>query len=812
MLLLALGAAPAGATTPPLIDMSGGAYQILAPGAEGGKSPGKHSTDQGKLYNALTPKQGKITQATVEKDYLSEKFGVQGTVLRTENPEPGLEIQRDKNDIPHIYGNTRAEVMFGSGWAAAEDRGLLLQLGLGPAFTAALDLPGVNPFGLLLTARSFKPSAETIKWVEGQTASLTEKGAEGEQVIKDLESWAAGANAYELTLPAPVRLPTITLADAIAGNAFIGSIFGNGGGGELSNSELLGRLEEKYSKEESLKVYQDLRESNDPEAPTTAKTAAPFDTEPSPSTATPGTVQIEPGTFSSSLSKSVAANKAEKHKMSNFLVVAGSRTASGHPLAVMGPQLGYFYPEIVFQADLHGGGIDAQGIVAPISPYVFIGRGKDYAWSLTSSSSQNTMMFASKLCNPNGPVNREDPEYYEYDGECKAMTTRDAGFLGAGGSEPAHEVYFKETVYGPVEGTALSGGEPYAISKDRSTRGREATGELSFADLDSNAVHSVADFYKTANELETTFNMSYLDSNNIAYFSTGLLPVPAAGTNPSLPTLGNGEYNWQGWLSQEGHPHEANPAGGLFLNWNGKPAPGWTAASNEYSYGPIQRVQLYKGFPESGMTEANDVAIMNNAATQDLPAVQVWPVIQQVLATGPAPSPLAEEAVKIINKWVKKGAHRIGKEQPKDPGAAIMDAAWAPMAEAVMRPVLGEAMPMFESINEVSNDPNSGGSSYGGGWYGYVYKDLKSLLGQPVEQPYSRKYCGNGNLTTCRESLWTAIQGAAEHLVATQGATPSAWRAAKVRIEFPPGILPYTMEWTNRSTFQQVIEFKEHEE
>ncbi len=66
-------------------------------------------------------------------------------------------------------------------------------------------------------------------------------------------------NAYEKTLPEVVRLPTVTLADAMAGNAFIGSIFGNGGGGEISNSELLGRLKEKYAELEAEKIYQDLR-------------------------------------------------------------------------------------------------------------------------------------------------------------------------------------------------------------------------------------------------------------------------------------------------------------------------------------------------------------------------------------------------------------------------------------------------------------------------------------------------------------------------------------------------------------------------
>ena len=126
MALLALWAVPAGATE--LEDFSGGAYQILPPGAEGEETIGKYSTDQAKLYEKLTPKGGNVTQALIEKDYLPEKFGdnAGGGVLRTETPKAGVEIVRDKHDIPHIYGTTRADVMYGSGWVAAKDRGLLL--------------------------------------------------------------------------------------------------------------------------------------------------------------------------------------------------------------------------------------------------------------------------------------------------------------------------------------------------------------------------------------------------------------------------------------------------------------------------------------------------------------------------------------------------------------------------------------------------------------------------------------------------------------------------------------------------------------
>ncbi len=807
-LLVALAAAPASAAT----DFSGSAFQILAPGEEGGLPPNEFSTDQGILYNKLTSHQGHVSPTTLEKFYLPEKFGQPGEAGDTEEftTQPGLEIWRDKHDIPHIFGATRGDVMFGSGWVAAQDRGLLLRLGLGPAYAAALSIPGINAFELLLTGRSFTPSAQAHNFVTEQKKVLLEQGVEGEQVIEDLENWVEGVNGFEETLPEAARLPKATLSDAIAGFAFIGSIFGNGGGSEVANSNFLAGLEEKFGESEGLKIFRALREVNDPEAPTTGSKPFPYDGV--PSGPTPGAMVIDRGSVSASANKAIAATQASRRKASNFLLAGSANTKSGHPVGVMGPQLGYFYPEIVFQGDLHGPGIDAQGIIAPISPYVFIGRGPDFAWSLTSADSENTQQFLEKLCNPDKSPPTRESESYEYKGECIPMTTFDAGKLAAGNGEPEHEVFIKETVHGPVSGTVLVKGEPYAIANARTTRGREPAGELAFSELDSDRVHSPEQFFEAANKLETTFNMAYIDSKNIAFFSTGRLPILAPGTDPSLPTLGNGEYDWQGFLSQEQHPHEVDPIGDVLTNWNNKPAPEWGAASDNYNEGPVHRVQLYTGFTTK-MNEAKDASIMNRAAQQDLRAVKVWPVIKQVLEGGPAPSKLAEEAANIVSTWVEHGASRFGQKGPKEPGAAIMDAVWTPIAETVLGPVLGEGLlNEFAGLNGIDNPPSSQGSAFGGGWYGYVYKDLRTELGLPVQQPYSREFCGNGNLEACRTSLWAAVQGAVEQLEAAQGPEPASWRAAKVSITFAPGILPFTMKWTNRSTFQQVIEFTGHEE
>ena len=51
--------------------------------------------------------------------------------------------------------------------------------------------------------------------------------------------------------------------------------------------------------------------------------------------------------------------------MSNALVVNGSQTRSGHPIAVFGPQVSYFAPQILSVLDIHAPDYAADGRVVP---------------------------------------------------------------------------------------------------------------------------------------------------------------------------------------------------------------------------------------------------------------------------------------------------------------------------------------------------------------------------------------------------------------------------------------------------------------
>ena len=143
------------------------------------------------------------------------------------------------------------------------------------------------------------------------------------------------------------------------------------------------------------------------------------------------------------------------------------------------------------------------------------------------------------------------------------MKTFDAGTLGAGDGEPERELTFLETVHGPVSGTVTVHGQPYAIATDRSTRGREPAGELAFSDFDSNRVHSPAAVLRSRQRARDDVQHRPTSTASTSPTSRpGACRSLAPGTDPSLPTLGTGQYDWRGFLSLEQHPHEVEPRSG----------------------------------------------------------------------------------------------------------------------------------------------------------------------------------------------------------------------------------------------------------
>lgn len=794
-------AASAVALTPlqaaPKRDYAAAAWTILPPGENGSLSFDRNTRDQAQMYDALTPLFGTVSARDIRRMFKPAPLGAPPRAGdKKENPRKGVTIYRDSFGVAHVNGKTEADVAYGAGWVTAADRGLLLQLIRGPARIAALDVPGLDPIALALSGRTFVPSAEAEAFLANQLDAVRSQRGVGGKILAFINAYAAGINGYYRSKGIPAT--PFTANDVVASAALIAARFGTDGGLEVRNSMFLNALEKRFGAVDARRVFADVREANDAEAPASVPGSFPQQL---PSATTPGSVVLDDGSF-------VGAPLAASALASNALLVSAKRSATGHPLFVAGPQVGYFFPGFFAEMELSGAGFAVRGALFPGLPAVLVGRGPDYAWSATSSQADTRDVFVETLC--------DDDFHYLYRGQCEPMRRFFVGTLQAQG-EPDQQVAYYETTHGPVIGYATVSGTRVAISVQRSTRGRELLSLRPFYDLDTARVASAHEFLSTMNGVEFSFNWLYADDRDIAMFSSGRLPVRAPGTDPALPTVGNGDYDWRGFVSAAGHAQGINPPSGVILNWNNKPAANVGAADSNFSYGSVQRVELLRAAVAARKkhTLATLTGAMNKAATQDLREVRVWPTIRAVLQTGPAPSARAEAAAGLLDNWRLNGSSRLDRDldgKVDDPGAAVMDAAWPRLADAVMTPILGPLVDRLALLLRRSSNPSPDGNAFGGGWYGYVDKDLRTLLERPVQAPFSRRYCGAGVLATCRDALWGALDAAAAELEATQGPAPSSWRADATgeRIRFTSGVLPDTMRWTNRPTFQQLMSFTSH--
>ena len=795
------GGTAATTTAPPTssiaVDRS---FHILPPGNYGGIPTGEHSLDQLPLYDGLTPLRGDVTEADLEALFLPQDLEPVGETTEEPTGRDGVEILYDSFGVPHITGETREDVAFGAGWVTARDRGLLIDFGLKATRAAAVDIPGVDAFDIVLEARQYEPSEAVESTLDDQIdLLLRELGAEGEEILADAEAFAEGGNAYWAANG--IDHEPVTARDVIAATAFIGSIFGAGGGSEARNAEVLDALQVALGDEVGRQAWDDVMLIGDPEAPTTIEET--FDYGPLTGGEVTGSVPIDDGSVESFDPMATAgagagapdfdaAGPPPDRKASNWLLVDPSASANATSMGVMGPQLRYFYPEIVQQIHLSGPGIEAQGAaVVGLGMYILIGRTPDYAWSLTSAGHDVRDVFAEVLCEPDGSEPTLESDHYEFDGECRPFEIFDAGVLDGS------PVVFPRSVHGPVIGHATSDGRPVALTRQRSTYGREAMNLLALKRMTEGRADTVESFYETANLFEFTFNWGWVGREGIAFFSSARLPDRAPGLDRRLPTLGTGEYEWQGFLDQDEHPHGTAGPSGRLVNWNNQAAPGFMHGDGS-SYGSIHGVELFDQWPDP-VDLPGVVGVMNRAATE-LPSSQVWPVVSEVLAGSDAPTPLAQAVVDHLDAWVADDAPALDADDDgefDDAGPTIMEALAEPLVVTVIEPVFGE---QAQEVYDRRPLRGSTGASI-------VDKDLRSLLGAEVEGPFNLRYCGAGSIEACREDLWATIDAVATELAAEHGSDdPSTWLMEAWRTEFLPGLIPDTMRITNRPTFQQLIE------
>ena len=815
-----------------------------------------HNTDQLEMYSSLAQGSPGVTMSNLTTYFKDATFGVKdGDIEREYSPKEGLTVLRDTGfGVPHVYGVTRGDVMFGAGYVSAEDRLFMMDTLRHVGRGRVSEFLGASDANLALDRAAYASSGYTEDELQAMIDRLPMLDpVRGAQAVQDVADFAAGVNAFideAMTdptkmpgeYPALQQTPTEWLpTDTVAVAALIGSELGVGGGDELGNAAFFNALlAEGMSRKKARFIFNDLRSANDPEAPVTTTKRFPYNLDlgrvNQASVALPDVPAESPAQQQSADEPGVADGPfgpirlAFPDGMSNALLVDAKHSKSGRPLAVFGPQTGYWSPQILMELDLHGPGIDARGVGFPgISMYILLGRGQDYAWSATSAGGDLVDTFAEKLCNPDGGEIAPDSTFYVHKGECVEMYARTDSWTAkpsAGGtpSEPSQErvqveMTIQRTEDGIVQARGTVDGKPVAFVTKRSSYGGEVDSALTYVDLmNGKKINDAQDFRKAFQRFNFTFNWFYVDEKTIAYQLGGKHPLRAKGSNPDFPVWGTGKWKWRGFLPNKQDPWEIAPRRGWIVSWNNKQAPGFTANDGNWAFGSIYRSQLLsdplqkalRGDRKVSLTDL--VNIMGVAATQDLRGFRVLKYM--LAAVGKPADDRLGAAVELLKEWRSAGAPREAAEADgaytHASAVALMDAWWEKAIEAIFRPRLGAA---FDLIPQgFDNEPGAVGSAYQGGFYGQVEKDLRRVLGKKVRGRWTYAYCGEGKVSACRDALRASLDAAVAELEAAFSADPATWDPTEEddRIVFEPlGVQEQdTMQWQNRPTFQQVVEFR----
>ncbi len=912
----ALGLASAAAAAPPAPgayqahDFAGGrSYNIAPPGQNGfesaadvaafaatGKRP-PHQYDQNDMYANLVYATPGLQNSQILDFFKDASFGVKpANVERTETPNcvvitppspksphcDDVRIVRDEFGVPHVYGNDRAALMFGLGYATGEDRLFLADV---------LRHAGRADLSSFVGGANVEQDRETFRNApyknDGELMAQYDRadnlyGKKGKQVQEDVKNYVAGINQWiaEARLDPVNKLDALygatghpegpqawKIADVIATGALVAGVFGKGGGGELDAAVALQDAKQVLGRKRGQLVWRDFRSADDPEADRTVqKKVFPYRTPPKgkprglamPDRGTVEGVDVVAASSNQPVAQRDPAGALldgfdEITAGSNALLVSARESASGHALAVFGPQTGYFAPQLLMEQDAHapagpeGPAIDARGVsFVGTNLYVQLGRGRDYSWSATSSGQDIIDTYAVKLCEPGGGKPTRRSTSYVFNGKCVPMdvvTHTNSWKPNAADQTPpgSETLRVYRTKVGLISSTATIKGKPYAFAKLRATYQHEVDSAMSFADWNSpDVVHNARSWTRAGYTDDLTFNWFYADNKHIAYYNSGANPVRARGTHPNFPVLAKKKFLWRDFnpeintFRRDPIRKHAQVVDQRFLtSWNNKQALGYRCDEIR-CFSPIYRSTTLDKKIKAGirgkkkMTLVKLIDAMESAGTTDLRGLAVVPYALRILSKGGKPKdPAVRRAMRTMKRWARSGAHRLDHDDSGSYDQAkavrIMDAWWPRWVKREFKPTLGKKLneTFIGSGHAIHDAPGPLGSAFQNTVYGFVQKDLRSTLDLKVKGPYSRLYCGKGRFKGCRrlleQTLKRATKTSSEDLYGSEGCTLNTGTAASPQMcndavdatdLSVAAVGPF--HWINRPTFQQAVEYQRH--
>lgn len=578
-------------------------------------------------------------------------------------PREGVRIYLDEFGVPAVHADSIEDVWFGAGYIMATQRLFLMDGVRRQARGTLAELSGPEAVPQDIQARvltytqdeylaMFEALSETAKasargYVDGVNQRIQQLLLQPHQLPAE----------YVLlqTLPQP-----LSITDVLAAGVLMTREVASDGGNEMDNVLALRALEGQHGQARGRDIFQDVMWVDDEAAAVSIPASegrfsnisipagqreTVFQAMADFAAGLPEELAEGPGTGDAPVPEGLPLLKSlpdpaaqaaryfsrylrELHGGSYMVVVNGGKSANGRPLMFNGPQLGYSYPSLLVELEVHAPGLHARGATVPGLPVVGIGYNQRLAWGVTTGFSKTIDSFIEDTSVGEGP------NQYQYQGQVRDMNCREetVNYREAPQGVPIGPAILSETVevcrtvHGPVVARSADGSRARSVQYAMWMREVETIEGI----IGWMQAQDFADFRAAMAQVTWNENTMYADADgNIAYFHPGLHPRRHPTVDPRLPARGDGSQDHQGLLAFAETPQIVNPARGWLVNWNNKPAVGWDegvgGSASTRPAAPVHRALNWeRQLAAADTVSFEDLIEMDRQAGREDPRATVW--------------------------------------------------------------------------------------------------------------------------------------------------------------------------------------------
>ncbi|TKA97498.1 penicillin acylase family protein [Cereibacter changlensis] len=667
--------------------------------------------------------------------FLSRSLPDYSESFRLEGISGPVEIVRNNANVPHIFGQSDADVFYALGFAHAQDR--LWQMTL-------LRRTAQGRLSEVFGARTAKTD-ELMRRFDLYNLALRSVAAQDAETQAALTAYAKGVNAWIGQVNAEARgrgAPEFFLfkneiavwqpADSIAIIKLMALQLSSHVGSEVLRARL------------SL-ILPDARLAD----------ILPDDTSPGV-TALPDYASLVPGVTPSTAPLRQAAQEMvgfpQLEGASNAWAAAPERSAAGGSLLANDPHLAFTAPSIWYLARLQLSSGGVIGATIPGVPAVMIGRSDALGWGVTSAYMDDQDLHVEE-------VNQENTEEYRVPDGWKRFETR-RSIIQVKDEAPV-TITLRWTDNGPVlpgshydlasitppghvaslSWTALSEGDTSMTAAMRLMRAQSIPEAIEAGRL----------FVAPAQ------NLMLADAQGVALQMVGRMPSrdPRHQSQGRMPSQGwLAENRWNGFLPYEDNPRVENPATGILGNTNNKTVDRPFPQHVSFDWGDTQRIQRWLTLMKTREVHTRESFIEAQLDTVSPTARSLLPLFAADLwFTGEAapegtPERLRQRALQVLAEW-------NGEMNEHLPEPLIYTAWVRALQDRLVRDELG---PLAESFTHTQAD--------------FISRVYRNVDGAEV-------WCDiiqSAAIETCTDIARMALDDALLKLSETYGPNVESWR------------------------------------